>query len=166
MASAQRCARAGLRACATPPQILDTLRLPWAKTICVEECPGAESYCDLDNHTSALCNTDAQFRCPYYMGAEAGLYGTLPDLTDPRDTQYFEALANTTKTTCDISSDAFGEASSAINAALSAANAVTDTCGQLYQVRKPTGQAERRPPELPPGPVLALGSNLSQILYA
>uniref|UniRef100_A0A7S1SUR8 Choline transporter-like protein n=1 Tax=Tetraselmis chuii TaxID=63592 RepID=A0A7S1SUR8_9CHLO len=112
-----------------PYQILDALHLPWAKTICVEKCPGADDFCDITNHTTVPCDTDAQFRCPYYMGAEYDLYGFLPDVTDPRDTQYFEALANTTKTRCEINEDAFGNATDLANDALSA----TATCGDVYQ---------------------------------
>lgn len=108
----------------------------------MESCPGTESFCDLTEHTTSPCASDAQYRCPYYMGAEDGLYGHLPDITDPRDTQYFEALANTTKTDCPVDASDLGDAAASIvNTVLSAAGSVTNTCGQLYQARPP------RPPE-------------------
>ena len=121
-------------------QLWDTFNLPWAKTVCVETCPQQESYCDLTEHAGNPCTNNSQYQCPYYFGADDELYGYLPDVTDPFDTQYYDALANTTKTECEVDSG-LGDFGGFLNSAqdlLASADpdSAAATCGLYYQVNR------------------------------
>jgi len=127
-----------------PSQLWDTFNLPWAKAVCLEECPPPSSYCNQVSHLTEACNNSSQFRCPYYFGAEYDLYGFLPGITDPKDTQYFGELANTTQTDCQVDAKVLGDFSSLVGNSLSAtASASPDmpaaACGQLYQTTSKVG---------------------------
>ena len=119
-------------------QLWDTFNLPWAKTVCLETCPQQESYCDLNEHAGNPCTNNSQYQCPYYFGAEDDLYGYLPDVADPFDTQYYDALGNTTKTECEVDSG-LGDLGSFLNVAQDIVASVdpgsaASTCGLYYQV--------------------------------
>lgn len=57
-----------------PLDLMSITNIPYAKTICVKSCPGANT-CSLN--TFPCTNVDA-FMCPYYKFANQDLFGTLP----------------------------------------------------------------------------------------
>ncbi|GAX82667.1 hypothetical protein CEUSTIGMA_g10093.t1 [Chlamydomonas eustigma] len=65
--------------------------LPFAKSICVDSCPGA----DLCSIGSFPCTNPKAYRCPYYAVAEDNLYGEIPGLP-VSSTQYFSNLTSIT----------------------------------------------------------------------
>lgn len=71
-----------------PLQLLSTATIPYAKSICVETCPGAADLCSL---TSFPCTNNDAFRCPYYAFAEDGLTGQLSGIS-LTNTNYFSSL--------------------------------------------------------------------------
>ncbi|KAI8472764.1 MAG: plasma-membrane choline transporter-domain-containing protein [Monoraphidium minutum] len=76
--------------------LLDPATIPYAKSVCVAECPGEMQRCSL---AAAPCTRDTTYRCPYYRFAEEGLYGQLAGVADT-DTAYWGALSGAAAAAC------------------------------------------------------------------
>ncbi|GBF99304.1 choline transporter-like [Raphidocelis subcapitata] len=75
--------------------LLDPVTLPYAKSVCVADCPSDFHRCSIG---ALPCTLTEQYRCPYYRFAEAGLYGRLANATGAQpadaDTAYYAELAS------------------------------------------------------------------------
>lgn len=81
-------------------ELLDPVNIPYAKSICVKECPGADVVC---NSSSLPCTDSKQYMCPYYLFAEDSLYGYLAGVnnSDVLNYQYYLQLATANTAKCD-----------------------------------------------------------------
>lgn len=81
-------------------ELLDATNLMYAKTVCVEACPGEQQLCGLED---LPCTNNQQYKCPYYRLAEQGLWGELPAVSLPSADEYWDQLPTATLDTCDSS---------------------------------------------------------------
>lgn len=87
-----------------PLELLDLTSIPFAKSVCLDTCPGAADTCSFAQLAAGSCTATNQYRCPYYAQAEYSLNGkltTLSTTTDAYNTAYYGNLAPHTSATCD-----------------------------------------------------------------
>eukprot|EP00955_Chlamydomonas_euryale_P029476 310902-Chlamydomonas_euryale.AAC.1 len=118
-----------------PLALLSVRNIPFAKRVCVEECP-TTPICNASNFP---CEDYRQFVCPYYRVAEYNLYGQLPGVSDTNTTYYGE-LSTIGTFTPDTAQASFINAVDALNVpwvdAFLSSNGITDssTDGTYFQL--------------------------------
>jgi len=82
-----------------PLELMSAGDIPFAKSVCVAECPGDDAVCAA---ADLPCSGDSKFVCPYYLKdvAEQGVYDNLSGVDDG-DTSYYTALSTYSGSTTD-----------------------------------------------------------------